>query len=75
MSPELELLLSGNLKEVSEKNAEIIRNEALSQGISQGESQGDNDARRDIAKNLKGVLSDEEIARHTRLSVSIVRQL
>ena len=49
LSPELELLVSGNLKEVSEKNAELIRIDAVSQGL----SVGDGNARREIAEILR----------------------
>ena len=71
VGPELELLISGNLKEVSERNAQLIREEAISEGL----SEGDYNARVEIARNLRGMISDEKIAEITSLSLSIVRQL
>lgn len=71
MNPEVEKLISQVIDEVHRKSVHEARLDAREKGWKEGREEG----REEVAKNLRGVIADEEISRVSGLSLERVKQL
>ena len=71
MNPEVEKLISQVIGEVQRKSLFEAKLDAIEKGRKVGRKEG----KEEVAKNLRGVIADEEISRVSGLSLEIVKQL
>ncbi|MEE1149656.1 MAG: hypothetical protein UH242_01720 [Methanobrevibacter sp.] len=67
MNPEVEKLISQVIGEVQRKSLFEAKLDAIEEGRKEGKEE--------VAKNLRGVIADEEISRVSGLSLERVKQL
>ena len=83
MTPQAQTLVNKVVTEVNDKILYETREEGIQEGIEkgmkrgieEGMEKGKDEAAIEIAKNLKDVLSDEDIAIRTNLPLDVVRKL
>lgn len=71
MNPEVEKLISQVIGEVQRKSLFEAKLDAIEEGRKVGRKEG----KEEVAKNLRGVIADEEISRVSGLSLERVKQL
>lgn len=71
MNPEVEKLISQVIGEVQRKSLFEAKLDAIEEGRKEGRKEG----KEEVAKNLRGVIADEEISRVSGLSLERVKQL
>ena len=71
MTPQAESMVNKAVTEINDKILYQTREEGIQEGIKKGREEGIFE----VASNLKGFISDEEIAKRTGLSLSEVRKL
>ena len=79
MTPEAQEIMSKAISEVGRKyeylEKQDLINKGKKEGIKEGKKEGKKEASESIAKNLKNILPDEEISKHTGLDLKTIRQL
>lgn len=75
MTPQAEKIISQAISEVHRKSVHEARLDGIEEGKKQGRKQGREQGRQEVAKNLKGIMDDEEISRISGLSLEKVKQL
>ena len=79
MNPEVEKLISQVIGEVQRKSLFEAKLDAIEEGRKEGRKEGKKVGRKEgkeeVAKNLRGVIADEEISRVSGLSLERVKQL
>jgi predicted transposase/invertase (TIGR01784 family) len=75
MNPEVEKLISQVIGEVQRKSLFEAKLDAIEEGRKEGRKVGRKEGKEEVAKNLRGVIADEEISRVSGLSLERVKQL
>lgn len=75
MNPEVEKLISQVIGEVQRKSLFEAKLDAIEEGRKVGRKVGRKEGKEEVAKNLRGVIADEEISRVSGLSLERVKQL
>ncbi|WP_292889057.1 hypothetical protein [Methanobrevibacter sp. UBA212] len=75
MNPEVEKLISQVIGEVQRKSLFEAKLDAIEEGRKEGKKVGRKEGKEEVAKNLRGVIADEEISRVSGLSLERVKQL
>ena len=79
MTPQAESLVNKTVTEINDKILYQTREEGIQEGIKKGIKKGIEKGREEgifeVASNLKGFISDEEIAKRTGLSLFEVHKL
>lgn len=75
MNPEVEKLISQVIGEVQRKSLFEAKLDAIEEGRKEGRKVGRKEGNEEVAKNLRGVIADEEISRVSGLSLERVKQL
>ena len=75
MNPEVEKLISQVIGEVQRKSLFEAKLDAIEGVNEEGKKVGRKEGKEEVAKNLRGVIADEEISRVSGLSLERVKQL
>ncbi len=79
MSPQAQQTITEVINEVNKKSLYKERLSGIDKGIEiskkEGKLEGKKEGIEEVARNLKGIMSDEEISKHTGLTVNRIKEL
>ena len=75
LTPETKELINNAISEVGRKYRYLEKQELIEEGMKKGMKKGKKEEKEEIAKNLKDILPDEEIAKYTGLDLKTVQKI
>lgn len=75
MTPETQAIFIQAIEETNKKYAQLEKDAARREGLNEGRKEGRKEEKENIARSLKGTLTDEEISKHTGLSLETIEKL